>query len=1122
MIVKRFEQQIKKNPHKLAIKTGRESITYEELNRYANRIAQRIREKCPNPTTKEKETVGLLFEEAIDMIAAIIGVLKSGKVYVPLSPGYPAGRLSYMISHSEISLILTDFNSNELAGKLASEPIITNACDWIEIEEIKNSVSNPGNNHKQEDGGLMYILYTSGSTGKPKGVMQNQNNVLKFIDSYTKNLTITGNDRMTLFSAFTHDAAVMDLYGALLNGATLYPMNILKLTDLTSLSRWLVKEGITVWHSVPTVYRYFVNTLKGEETYPHLRFIVLGGEAVIRYDIDMFHKRFPHTTLYNLYGQTESSYNSGMFIKQGDSVRQITLGEVVEGTKIFVVDHDGSDVDTFETGEIIIASPYVSPGYWKDQDATKKSFQEDPENGKLYRTGDFGCLLLDGCIEFTGRKDSQVKIRGHRIELGEIESLLLMHDHINDAVVTAVEKENVAESPELNGDRYIAAYVVSGRTVDSSQLREYLFSKLPDYMIPTYFVQLDSLPLTQSGKIDRKALPGPEYTPVPGYLPPRNKMEEKLVEIWEKVLGRDKIGINENFFMLGGDSIKSIQIAARMKKAGYWTDIRNILKNPTISTLAPQVKKLQETTDQAPVTETIPITRQDIRFTPGDFIHKGLSIESVDIIMQQYPDIEDLYTLTPMQEGMLFHALVEDSSYTYFRQKSYRLVGKMDMDLVEQSFNELFKRHEILRTAFVYKDIPYPVQVVLNNRVIDFFYHDISNKGKIEEKETFIKKFKEKDKRRSFDLSKDVLMRVAIFDLGGAEYEVTWSFHHILMDGWSSGILSAEFLEIYASLLENRKYQLPPVIPYRSYINWLEKRDKNVSKNYWKKYLDSYKEMIVVPGMKALKGNEAGYKKETVLLLLDKKETDQLEKIAGRNLVTINIAIQTLWGILLGKYNGIEDVVFGVVVSGRPSELEGVESMIGLLINTVPVRIRFEEKMKFQQLIQKVQEEAIESEQHHYYPLVEIQSESVLKRNLINHLYGFENYPVIEQIEGYESKTSRVKFKLSHLEFSANSNYNFNIVTHLEDQLSITLIYNSNVYHRSSVERIASHLRHLLHQVLLHDGDVCIKELSFLSEEEKDKLITGIRNRKNKSLSDYITVNREMTENISISADFDY
>jgi amino acid adenylation domain-containing protein len=477
--------------------------------------------------------------------------------------------------------------------------------------------------------------------------------------------------------------------------------------------------------------------------------------------------------------------------------------------------------------------------------------------------------------------------------------------------------------------------------------------------------------------------------------------------------------------------------------------------------------------------------------------------------------IKDIYTLTPMQEGMLFHALRDPSSAAYFEQMSYRLHGPLDIETVKKSLNELMKRYDVLRTLFIVEGTDRPIQVVLKEREADFFYEDAAKTATKEgiNPETRIKEFKEKDRQRLFALGQDVLIRVSVLQIARDEYEFIWSFHHIIMDGWCIGILMSDFWEIYNSYHQNRVYRLPDVTPYSAYITWLEKLDREKSREYWKKYLEGYKETVIIPNpdgndININRRKEDGYKPDMIRFVLAREKTDALNKLAGRNKVTVNRIIQTIWGILLTRYNRREDVVFGVVVSGRPSEIPGVESMVGLFINTIPMRIRFnnDTDTTFNQLLQTVHQEAIESEPHHYSPLAEIQSDTPLKQNLLNHIMVFENFPIEKKIDFYSAVEKRVEnnrrnsvLKSSRFEIFEHTNYDFNIMVVPEDQLTIRFQYNANAYERKSVEHIASHFRMLIGQLLISTSTLTkkeqhIREMEMVSEEEKKQLLQAFNN----------------------------
>lgn len=458
-----------------------------------------------------------------------------------------------------------------------------------------------------------------------------------------------------------------------------------------------------------------------------------------------------------------------------------------------------------------------------------------------------------------------------------------------------------------------------------------------------------------------------------------------------------------------------------------------------------------------------------------------------------------------MQEGMLFHALLSPDSSAYFEQTSYRLQGELQPEIVQKTLDELFKRHDILRTAFIHEGRDRPLQVVLKHRPADFTYKDISTVPNAAEKEKWINQFKEEDLKRSFDLTRDVLMRVALIRLNPLEYEFIWSHHHILMDGWCTGILIAEYFEIYNSYLEERDYRLPPVVPYSGYIKWLEKQNKEISRRYWRNSLMHYEEPSGIPKSKTHDPTSREYKNERLGLQLGKEESARLTRAAAAAGVTVNTIIQALWGIILGKYNGRRDVVFGEVVSGRPPEIYGVDRMMGLFINTVPIRINYQPGESFGELVNRVHENAIESEPHHYYPLADILSDHPLKQNLFDHILIFQNYPTTQYIQGQAvqaGKTGQMKMgfqpKVSNFNIFEHTSYDFNVNVNHAGQLGISIQYNANVYFKELVNKIGNHFINTLTR-LGENMEISIETLNHMLIEDKRK---EIMNQFNEDLED--------------------
>jgi amino acid adenylation domain-containing protein len=589
----RFESQAQKYSGNVAVKTARHCWSYAELNQRANEIAQTILGRFGDG----EERICLLFDHGAPMIAALLGALKAGKTYVPLDPTYPSERLAFILANSEATALLTNDENLTLAQQL-----VTDEAQLINLDRLATEATGTGalqSNAAPMNQGialpsikpdrLAYILYTSGSTGKPKGVMQNHRNVLHYIRAYTNNLHLSSTDRLTLLSSYCFDASVMDIYGALLNGAMLCPINI-KEEGLAGLAQQLVDEEITVYHSTPTVYRYFTGTLNREIEFPQVRLVVLGGEKVNRTDVESYQRYFSDDCIFvNGLGPTEATVALQNFVNKQTRISTdgVPVGFPVEDTEVLLLNKDGKPTDV--CGEIAIKSKHVAVGYWRNPDATANAFST---NGKgpgvrIYRTGDMGRRLPDGSITFAGRKDFQVKVRGHRIELGEIESALAQHPLVRESVVVA--RENSADT------RLVSYVVPRVESLISGELRDYLKQKLPEYMVPGSFVMLEALPLTASGKLNRRALPAPvelrERSEVT-FAVPQTPVERSLATIWAEVLGVNAVGVHDNFFDLGGHSLLAVHLFARIEKEfGKRLPLATLFQSPTIAELATAVQR---------------------------------------------------------------------------------------------------------------------------------------------------------------------------------------------------------------------------------------------------------------------------------------------------------------------------------------------------------------------------------------------------------------------------------------------------------------------------------------------------------------------------------------------------
>ena len=574
----RFELQVRRYPDRLAVETDQGSLSYQELNRCANRVSHAILAQA----CKSDEPVALLFKQGVSLIVAGLGVLKAGKAYVPLDYSMPPAKATHILNDFEPRLILTDKHNFALARELASGPAKVLNVDALDAQLAE---TDPGLRISPDD--LAYIHYTSGSTGEPKGVVENHRNEIHNIMTNTNALRISPNDRISLVRA-NNVGATRDTLLALLNGAALFPLDIKE--SLTDLAPWLLQKDITVFTCVTSIFRHAVKNLSETEQFPRLRLIHVGGEAISKADVDLYRKHFSDECLFvSRLGLSETETLTYYFINKQTEIKgdRVPVGYPLEGNDILLLDEEGREIGPNQVGEIAVKSRYLALGYWRQPELTRAKFVTDPKGGpdRVYLTGDLGYRLPDGCLVHVGRKDFQVKIRGYKVEVPAVEIALLELPGIKQAVVLPRE--------ELPGTTRLVAYIVvePGRRPTMSQLQRSLRDKLPDYMRPSSFVVLDNLPLTANGKVDRKALPPPADsrsgldTP---YVAASTPLEKALVYLWGEIMGLESIGIRDDFSELGGDSLLAAQISSKINALFP-------LKRPLVSLFeAPTVSQLSE------------------------------------------------------------------------------------------------------------------------------------------------------------------------------------------------------------------------------------------------------------------------------------------------------------------------------------------------------------------------------------------------------------------------------------------------------------------------------------------------------------------------------------------------
>ncbi len=573
-----FVQQAERRPEHTAFKSPKYCISYRKLHRWSNSIAHEILNIC----NSQGKFIALALEHDAPMIAAMLGTWKSGNAFVALDPETPFKANEVKVVDSESIVVITNDNNMGLAKALAN-----NRIPVINIDKISSEHENMDYIYATPDTPT-YLLYTSGSTGIPKGTMQIHRNVLNFIRNYTNTVFISQDDRLSLVASYSFSAALMDIIGALVNGATVFSWN-LRLNGFEGMSEWITNERITIFHSTPTVLRHFSKTITGKEDFKDLRLLYIAGEGSSRRDFEIYKKYFSsHSALICALGSTELAIITQFHADKDTEIDgdYVPLGTPVENTQIMLLNEQNEEVKEGEVGEIVIKCPYLAIGYWNKPEINSRCFRVDKDGDRIFYSSDMARLKKDGQFEYMGRKDTQVNLRGYRIILGELDVLIGNHPDVQEATVLA--REDVFE------DMCLVAYIEpkKGRCILVSDIRSYLKDTLPEVMIPSYFVFLDQMPITTNGKTDRKALPKPTpFRTRPemsnNYATPMSVTECKLAELWADMINVDKVGLNDNFFDLGGTSLVAMQLVIKVNQI-FNTEIplERLLREPDIFSMA--------------------------------------------------------------------------------------------------------------------------------------------------------------------------------------------------------------------------------------------------------------------------------------------------------------------------------------------------------------------------------------------------------------------------------------------------------------------------------------------------------------------------------------------------------
>ncbi len=1060
-----FEEQAEKRSNAVAVFFEGEEISYGQLNRKANQLAHYLRSQGVGP----EDLVGICVERSLEMIVGILGVLKSGGAYLPLDPNSPPERIAFMLMDAKPRMVLTQALLVESLPEGIKSFCLDRDFSILADHPVINPVmfNTPAN--------TAYVIYTSGSTGKPKGVMVTHHNVHRLFAVTETAYGFNATDVWTLFHSYAFDFSVWEIWGALLYGGQLVVVPHAVSRSPESFHRLLVERGVTVLNQTPTSFYqldHFDRHAARKESLK-LRLVIFGGEALEFSQLRKWFERYgdAHPRLVNMYGITETTVHvtwSSLTQSDAENLSSSMVGHPLPDLQAFILDGRGNPAPIGVPGELYIGGSGLAHGYLNRADLTAERFVPHPfgnqQGERLYRTGDLARYREDGNIEYLGRIDHQVKIRGFRIELGEIEGVLAQHPLINEVVVMARE--------DVPGEKRLVAYVAIDNFEDvdvvTDDLRAYLQERLPDYMVPAAFVFLENLPLTINGKVDRKALPLPdiEAQMASQYVAPRNATEEILANIWAKVLRLQKIGIDDNFFALGGDSIRSIQVVGLAKEQGLTLPMEQLYRCGTIRLLA---QTLLVAIDSA----VVEIANLEL-----------FSLINIEDLSKLPAGVQDAYPLTEMQAGMIFHSEQEPGAYHVV--DSIKVQCVLDAEVLRMALEQVFVRHPVLRTTFDLGGFSEPLQIVHQWCGDSLAVHDLRHLSPAEQEEV-LAEYLQSVQSDYFDISELPLIRFSAHYLAADRFQLTVAAHHAIIDGWSLVSLLIEVLQRCLAMQQGQVFAEKP-LPNAMLNLVVRERSalySDTDRAFWKRWL-SDATINSFPRLISDDGGFNAYKDHwpEVELRIPQALAGKLKQLAQSLAVSLKCVLLASHLRILSLLYGETNITTGLITSVRPEELDG-DQALGVFLNTLPLCAQLNGGTWSELIVQAFAAER-EMLNARYYPLASLQrlqSNAVLFDTTFNYLH----YHIGESFINSESVKITEWNELGQSNFVLDVTFNLEIDT---QEIKLTLQGDREWLDRENLGRIGEYFISAL-SAIAHDPSGRYDADFLLSAAERDQLLVA-------------------------------
>ncbi|MEN2401847.1 amino acid adenylation domain-containing protein [Flavobacterium sp. MC2016-06] len=1030
-IVQLFSEQVKKHTQRTGVTWSSGKMNYEDLDVKSNQFANYLIDSFG---IKTEDKIAIILPKNDSLIVSILGVLKAGAAYVPIDPSYPEDRKSFMIEDADCKLIVdAEFVESflELRGKLAKS-----------LPEVAITGDN-----------LAYIIYTSGTTGRPKGVMIEHGNVISLLNSCFLEFEFSEEDTWSFFHSYCFDFSIWEIFGALLTGGNVLVLSNEEVRNQELAAQLMADHNVTVFSQTPSA---FYNFIALDYKVPSLRYVVFGGEALNPAKLKLWRESNPDVKLINMYGITETTVHVTYKLLTDESLSSpvSNIGKPLAFANCYVLDQQQALLPYGRPGELYVSGQGVARGYLNRPEINAERFIPCPfdENEKMYRTGDLARFMPSGELEYLGRIDDQVKVRGYRIELDEIKKQIDSFQSVAQSAITLVLMPD--------GDKSIASYVAFKDNSTINDLKLHLSTKLPEYMIPAFIIQMDELPINANGKLDKTKLPSPLDNLANNGLEvvaPSNQVETDLFEIWKALLNTNEFGIKHNFFDLGGHSLKATRlISAIHKEFNVRLELKQIFANPTLE--------------------------QQALFIQSSLKNSFVEITKIDENVS--------YAISDAQRRLWILSQFGDASLAYNMSSVMELDEIQDLESFKKAIYATVERHEILRTVFCLNENDLVNQKIVSLNEINFSINEedfsVDNNAK-DSVSAYIKN----DRLTPFNLENGPLLRTSIIKTDSNKYIFYYNMHHIISDGWSMNIIKRDILDYYQFYAHGKEISLPELrIQYKDYAAWQLQQFSDESfikaKEYWLNKLSGDLPTIELPTQKR-RPNIKTYSGRTLKTFLAKDQVGNLKKFTREQDGTLFISLLGIWNVLLYKYTLENDIIIGSPVAGR--DHVDLENQIGFFVNTLVLRNKIDAGESFQTLYNKIKENTLKALENQIYPFDRLVEDlDIAKNTSRNPVFDIM---LILQNTGDKSEESTPKYESETIEEFAEvvSKFDLEIIfKEVDEDLMLQINYNTDIYDNDTIKDLVINFKLLL-TVLINNSEMSIDNIEYLSENELERLL---------------------------------